>query len=217
MGVFDKLKKEVEEKKPEAAPEKGEPRPEKSGREKPKKPAQNKVLGRARQSAKLSAGKTKTKEVVPAEEPKEEPKKEPKAVRKPEKSERAATEGGEPRPQRGREEPDFEGELAIDVYETDGDFVIQSTIAGVKAEDLDITIENDIVTIRGSREKQVTEEEKKYYYQECYWGAFSRQVILPEEVDGSKAEAAIKEGVLTLRIPKAKKIQKRKVSIKQEE
>lgn len=114
------------------------------------------------------------------------------------------------------EESDFEGELAIDVYETDTDFVVQSTIAGIKAEDLDITIENDIVTIKGSRQKQTSEETKKYYYQECYWGTFSRQVILPEEVDGSKAEASIKDGVLTLRIPKVIKVQKRKVAIKQE-
>ena len=117
----------------------------------------------------------------------------------------------------GREETDFEGELAIDVYETDGDFVIKSTIAGVKADDLDIAIENDIVTIRGSRQKQTIEEAKKYYYQECYWGAFSRQVILPEEVNGSKAEAAIKDGILTLKIPKIAKVQKRKIAIKQEE
>lgn len=109
--------------------------------------------------------------------------------------------------------PDFEGELAIDVYETDNDFIIQSTIAGVKTEDLDITIENDIVTVRGSREKQTTEETKKYYYQECYWGAFSRQVILPEEVDGSKAEASMKDGVLTLRIPKVIKVRKHKIKV----
>lgn len=112
------------------------------------------------------------------------------------------------------EKSDFEGELAIDVFETDGDFIIQSTIAGVKTEDLDITIENDIVTIKGSREKQTSEQTKKYYYQECYWGTFSRQVILPEEVDGSKAEASLKDGVLTLRIPKVEKIQKRKISIR---
>ena len=115
------------------------------------------------------------------------------------------------------EESDFEGELAIDVYETENDFVLQSTIAGIKADDLNITIENDIVTVKGSREKQISEQTKKYYYQECYWGSFSRQVILPEEVDGSKAEASMKDGVLTLRIPKIEKIKKRKISIKQED
>jgi len=115
------------------------------------------------------------------------------------------------------EEPESDGQLAIDVYEDDDNFVIQSTIAGVKAEDLDISIENDLVTIRGSRENRYREEGGKYYYQECYWGSFSRQVILPEEVDGTKAEASMKDGVLTLKIPKVKKTKKRKISVKEEE
>lgn len=114
------------------------------------------------------------------------------------------------------EKESSEGELAIDLYETDTDFVVKSTIAGIKPEDLDITVENDIITIRGERKKQIIEEAKKHYYEECYWGAFSRQIILPEEVDGSKAEASIKDGVLTLKIPKVAKILKRKISIKQE-
>ena len=101
-----------------------------------------------------------------------------------------------------------EGQLTIDVYETEDDFVIQSTIAGVKAEDLDIDIEDDMVTIRGARQRQAEKQKGKYYYQECYWGSFSRQVILPEEVDGSNVEATMKDGVLTLRIPKIKKVKK---------
>lgn len=110
------------------------------------------------------------------------------------------------------------GQLAIDLYETNENFVIQSTIAGVKPENLDITIENDMVTIGGERQKTTTSEEPgKFYYQECYWGSFSRQVILPEEVDGSKAEAKIKEGVLTLTIPKLKTVKKKKISVQQDE
>jgi HSP20 family protein len=110
-----------------------------------------------------------------------------------------------------------DGQLAIDVYENNDYFIIQSTIAGIKAEDLDISIENDLVTIRGSRENRYKEEGSKYYYQECYWGSFSRQVILPEEVDGSKAEAAMKDGVLNLKIPKIQKAKKRKIEVKEEE
>jgi len=109
------------------------------------------------------------------------------------------------------------GQLTIDVYETDGDFVIQSTIAGIKAEDLDISVEDELVTIRGTRQKTAEGEGKNYFYQECYWGEFSRQVILPEEVDGSRAEAAVKNGVLTLRIPKIRKVKKKKIVAKQEE
>ena len=109
-----------------------------------------------------------------------------------------------------------EGQLAIDVYQTPNDIVVESAIAGIKPEDLDITIENDIVTIRGERKKQMIEEAKKYYYEECYWGTFSRQIILPEEVDGDKAEASIKDGVLTLRVPKVARVKKRKITIRQE-
>ena len=110
-----------------------------------------------------------------------------------------------------------EGQLAIDVYETDTLLVLQSTIAGVKAGDLDLSIENDMVTIRGKREKPTDDEKKNYFYQECYWGPFSRQVILPEEVDVSQAEAIIKEGVLTVKIPKLQLKKKRKIEITEED
>lgn len=107
-----------------------------------------------------------------------------------------------------------EGKLAIDLYKAGGDLVIQSTIAGVKPEDLDITIQGDIVTIKGVRAKPSEEPERSYYYQECYWGPFSRQIILPEEVDPSRAEASLEEGILTIRIPRIEKEKKRKILIK---
>ena len=116
-----------------------------------------------------------------------------------------------------KEEPQTEGELAIDVFETDDDIVIQSTIGGIKPEDLDISVENDLVTIRGSRERSAEKEGKKYFYQECYWGSFMRQVILPEEVDGTRAKATIKNGVLTLTMPKLHRKKKRKIMVKPEE
>ena len=115
------------------------------------------------------------------------------------------------------EEDEFEGQLAIDVYETDGDIVIQSTIGGIKADDLDISIEGDMVSIRGSRESKAEKKGEKYFYQECFWGSFSRKVILPEEVDGSKAKALMEDGVLTLTMPKLHRKQKRKITVKQAE
>ena len=96
-----------------------------------------------------------------------------------------------------------EGELAVDVYQTDQEIVIQSAIAGVKPEDLDITVERDTVTIRGERNSEQTENTKNYFHQECYWGAFSRQIILPEEINPAAAEASMKNNILTLRLPKA--------------
>ena len=107
-----------------------------------------------------------------------------------------------------------EGQLAIDVYQTDTELVIQSTIAGVKPEDLDISIESDAVLIRGNREHLPETGGRNYFYQECFWGPFSRQIILPEETDSNRATAEMKEGVLTIRIPKIERKKKRKIAVK---
>ena len=106
-----------------------------------------------------------------------------------------------------------EGQLVVDVYETDGDIVIQSAIAGISPDDLDISIENDVVNIRGKREKTIEKHDRNYFYSECYWGYFSREIILPKEVDAQKAEASMKNGILTIRIPKSEKENKR-ISVK---
>lgn len=98
---------------------------------------------------------------------------------------------------------DTEGQLTIDVYQTDNDIVIKSTIAGVKPEDLDISINNDMVTIKGERKNEEVINQGNYYYQECYWGSFSRSVLLPVDVISDKTEASLKNGILTLRLPKA--------------
>jgi len=107
------------------------------------------------------------------------------------------------------------GELAVDVYQTDDYLVIQSAVAGVEPENLDIFIENDILVIEGNRKKPDGEENRNYYYQECYWGAFHRRIILQEEVDNSRVEATMKEGILTIRIPKIERKRKRKVLVKE--
>lgn len=109
---------------------------------------------------------------------------------------------------------DVEGQLTIDVYQTETDIVIKSTIAGVKPEDLDVAINNDMVTIRGERKNEEMVGSENYYYQECYWGSFSRSVVLPVDIISEKAEASLKNGILTIRLPKAdinrvKKIQVR--------
>lgn len=105
-----------------------------------------------------------------------------------------------------------EGELSVDVYQTEEHVVIKSTIAGVKPEDIDISIDNDMITIRGERSQEDTVQEDDYFYQECYWGAFSRSIILPVEVKAEEVQAGLKNGVLTVRLPKAKK--SKSVSIK---
>ena len=106
-----------------------------------------------------------------------------------------------------------EGQLTVDVYQTDDDIVIKSTIAGVTADDLDISITNDMVTIKGSRGSEEKIKQSDYYYQELYWGAFSRSIILPEEIDADNAKASMKNGVLTIKLPKLAKSRTKKIKI----
>ena len=107
-----------------------------------------------------------------------------------------------------------EGQLTIDVYQTDTEIVIKSTIAGVKPEDLDVTINNDMVSIRGERKKEEQVSEENYYYQECYWGNFSRSVILPVDVISEKSEASMKNGILTIRLPKSDTNKSKKIQVR---
>lgn len=104
------------------------------------------------------------------------------------------------------------GQLAVDVYQTDTEFCVQAPIAGVNQDNLDIAIENEMLVIKGEREEPNQDKERKYFYQECYWGPFSRQIILPEDVDPEKIKASLKKGILLITIPKTKAI-KKKVTI----
>lgn len=111
--------------------------------------------------------------------------------------------------------PQEEGQLAIDVFQTDSEIIIQSTIAGVTAEDLDVTIQNDMVSIRGERKKEAEVNPQNYFYQECYWGPFSRSIILPEEINSEGATAELKNGVLTLHLPKVEKAKATKIKVRE--
>jgi HSP20 family protein len=106
-----------------------------------------------------------------------------------------------------------EGQLVVDMYQTENDLVIQSAIAGIKVEDLDVVIEDDMVTIKGDRANPL-QDSGDYFLEECYWGNFSRKIILPVEVDSSRADASMKDGILTIRIPKIVREKKKKVLIK---
>jgi len=110
-----------------------------------------------------------------------------------------------------------EGQLSVDVYQNKDAIIIKSTIAGVKPEDIDISINNDMVTIRGKREVETTVSEEDYFYQECYWGGFSRSIILPVEITAEKVSASLKNGVLTVVLPKARKTKAISIKVKEEE
>lgn len=105
------------------------------------------------------------------------------------------------------------GELVVDVFETGADFVVSAAIAGIQIKDLDISLEKDMMVIKGNRCNPHPDTDKKYFYQECYWGPFSRKIILPENIDIDKADAQIDKGILTVKIPK-NEIDKAKVDIK---
>lgn len=118
-------------------------------------------------------------------------------------------------PEEEKETIQEEGQLAVDVFQNDNEIIIQSTIAGVKAQDLDIMIQNDMVTIRGERKKEIEVEPQNYFYQECYWGPFSRSIILPEEIKPDDARAELKNGVLTIHLPKIQKTKATKIKVKE--
>ena len=109
-----------------------------------------------------------------------------------------------------------EGQLSVDVYQTKDNVIIKSTIAGVKPENIDISIDNDVVTIRGQRKEEEEIKEDDYFYQECYWGSFSRSIVLPMEVKADEVEASLKNGVLTILLPKMKKSKSVAVKVKSE-
>lgn len=109
-----------------------------------------------------------------------------------------------------------EGKLTIDVYQTPTEIVVESAIAGVKPEDLDINVSADSITIKGERQREERISDENYVYQECYWGRFSRSVILPEEVDPDKATVRFKNGILTVKLPKLNKKKAKKLSVRLE-
>lgn len=109
---------------------------------------------------------------------------------------------------------DYEGALNIDMYQTKDNVIIKSTIAGVRPDDIDITVANDMVTIKGTRQREENISQDDYFYQECYWGSFSRSVIVPVDIDSEEIEADLKDGILTVIIPKAAKAKTKKVKVK---
>ncbi|MBI2595072.1 MAG: Hsp20/alpha crystallin family protein [Candidatus Colwellbacteria bacterium] len=110
---------------------------------------------------------------------------------------------------------EMEGQLAIDVYQTPDELVVESTIAGVKLADIDIDVSSEKVTIRGERHRDIKVGGHDYFWQECFWGKFSRSIILPEEIDPDKAHFTLKRGVLTVYLPKVHKDRVRKITGKE--
>ncbi len=98
-----------------------------------------------------------------------------------------------------------EGELPVDMYQTNDSIIIKALVAGVSPTDLDISITRDMVTIRGVREEYQETNDDNYFHRELFWGSFSRTLLLPEEVVIDEAEAQEKHGLLEIRLPKLDK------------
>lgn len=105
------------------------------------------------------------------------------------------------------------GQLVVDVYETEKELVVQSAIAGIKTEQIDVSLENDILIIKGVRENPSKDKDSRYFLKECYWGPFSKEIILPREIDTSRIDAKVKEGILTVRMQKIERAKNKKISV----
>lgn len=107
-----------------------------------------------------------------------------------------------------------EGELPVDMYQTNDTIVIRALVAGVSPTDLDISITRDMVTIRGLREEFQESADDNYYHRELFWGSFSRTLLLPEEVIIDEADAEEKHGLLEIRLPKLDKNRSTQLKVK---
>lgn len=99
------------------------------------------------------------------------------------------------------------GQVAVDIFEQDGYYIIKAPIAGVRLSDIDIEIADNVLTIRGLRQQTDTAAKDQYYLQECFWGEFSRSITLPFSIDPKKVKASFnKECILKILIPKEEKV-----------
>jgi len=108
-----------------------------------------------------------------------------------------------------------EGQLTVDVFETETDFVVLSTVAGLTAKDIEILVDKDMLVIKGCRPNPDNAEKRNYFYQECYWGPFSRKIILPENIDSAHPQAEFAKGLLTVKFSKNPGDDKKDISVKE--
>ncbi len=107
-----------------------------------------------------------------------------------------------------------EGQLPVDVYQTPSEIVIRTFIAGVRPDELNVSISRDMVTIEGAREEHSSVAENDYFHHELFWGSFTRTILLPQEVDVDNSSAGAKDGLLTIVLPKLDKAKQTKLRIK---
>jgi HSP20 family molecular chaperone IbpA len=107
-----------------------------------------------------------------------------------------------------------EGQLPVDVHQTSSDIVIRAFVAGVRPDELSISISRDMVEISGSRMEREQISSPDYFTRELFWGSFSRTILLPQEVDVESSSANAKDGLLTIILPKLDKARQTKLRVK---
>lgn len=110
--------------------------------------------------------------------------------------------------------PGNEGQLPVDVHQTPGDIIIRAFVAGVRPDELSISISRDMVEIEGSRMEREQVAGSDYFTRELFWGSFSRTIMLPQEVDVESSSASAKDGLLTIILPKLDKAKQTKLRVK---
>jgi HSP20 family protein len=108
-----------------------------------------------------------------------------------------------------------EGHLSVDVFQSEDNIVVKATIAGAKNEDIEVVVNGDMLTIKGERHLNENVEYDDYLYRECYWGKFSRTIILPVQIEESRVEAKMDNGVLTIILPKAHRAKELNIKVKE--
>jgi HSP20 family protein len=119
----------------------------------------------------------------------------------------------EPAEDQWDEEEGVAGQLAVDVYETKEKLFVKGRVAGVNKADLDVSIADNTLTIRGTLSAGSEEGVENYFLQECYWGEFSRSLVLPVPVKEEEIEAVLKDGVLTISFAKVKQDTVKKIEV----
>lgn len=105
------------------------------------------------------------------------------------------------------------GQLAVDVYETKEKLVVKGRVAGVNKSELDVSISDNTLTVKGTLSAGNEEGVENYFLQECYWGEFSRSIVLPVPVKEDEVEAVLKDGVLTISFNKQKQDTVKKIQV----
>jgi HSP20 family protein len=111
------------------------------------------------------------------------------------------------------EQPPVPGQLAVDVYETKEKLYVKARTAGVNKNDLDVSISDNTLSIKGTLSAGYEEDVENYHLQECYWGEFSRSIVLPVPVKEDEIEAVLKDGVLTISFAKVKQDSVKKIQV----